>query len=283
MSKPDSTGDSLESILASIRKSLSEQSTDVLEEGAVAPADADPEAKSASPRKDGLTQRLAGTAADAPGATAPLAEKGDPPERDLSGPVAEATPAAASPPGEPSPPPAATSAATTRKDPLWFLSRRGEAAATEDGQRKPADATQAVAAAAASKPPQAEAKAAGAGIVRGPLPPFFGSSAEAAKVEVMQPGVGVMLPPVREATRVPAGSEEKSARNGKANGLFGHAAPDKLDPERDNPHVHALEVMVSDLLRPMLRRWLDENMPRLVSAALKDEAARMSERDAKKP
>jgi cell pole-organizing protein PopZ len=25
------------------------------------------------------------------------------------------------------------------------------------------------------------------------------------------------------------------------------------------------------MLRPMLRQWLDENMPRMVSAALKDE------------
>ena len=52
---------------------------------------------------------------------------------------------------------------------------------------------------------------------------------------------------------------------------------------RDEPQIQALEAMVAELLRPMLRRWLDENMPRLVSAALKEEAERMSERDAKKP
>jgi cell pole-organizing protein PopZ len=32
-----------------------------------------------------------------------------------------------------------------------------------------------------------------------------------------------------------------------------------------------LEDSVKDMLRPMLRQWLDENMPRMVSAALKDE------------
>jgi cell pole-organizing protein PopZ len=32
----------------------------------------------------------------------------------------------------------------------------------------------------------------------------------------------------------------------------------------------------------MLRRWLDENMPRLVSAALRAEAALLSERDSSK-
>jgi cell pole-organizing protein PopZ len=48
------------------------------------------------------------------------------------------------------------------------------------------------------------------------------------------------------------------------------------------PQSHALEVMVAELLRPMLRRWLDENMPRLVSAALKAELALMAERESKK-
>jgi hypothetical protein len=47
--------------------------------------------------------------------------------------------------------------------------------------------------------------------------------------------------------------------------------------------VHALEAMVAELLRPMLQRWLEENMPRLVSAALRDEAVRMAARDSKKP
>jgi len=33
----------------------------------------------------------------------------------------------------------------------------------------------------------------------------------------------------------------------------------------------SLEDSVKDMLRPMLRQWLDENMPRMVTAALKDE------------
>ena len=48
-----------------------------------------------------------------------------------------------------------------------------------------------------------------------------------------------------------------------------------------NPQIQALEAMVAELLRPMLRRWLDENMPRLVSAALQAEL--MARRDPKKP
>jgi uncharacterized protein len=56
-------------------------------------------------------------------------------------------------------------------------------------------------------------------------------------------------------------------------------APEPLvEPERPTAranggaHGHkTLEDSVKDMLRPMLRQWLDENMPRMVSAALKDE------------
>ena len=42
---------------------------------------------------------------------------------------------------------------------------------------------------------------------------------------------------------------------------------------------HALESMVLELLKPMMRQWLDQNMPRLVAAALKDEADRAAAGD----
>ena len=60
-------------------------------------------------------------------------------------------------------------------------------------------------------------------------------------------------------------------------------APEPLvEPERPaartNGEAHGvdashktLEDSVKDMLRPMLRQWLDENMPRMVTAALKDE------------
>jgi len=287
MSKPDSTGESLESILASIRSSLSEQSTDLLEEETAAPDAASKDAKPGAPRKDGLAQRLA--AADAP-----QVGEAKPGKQDLAGSAEEP------PPSTQSPAPSDSTPAKSRKDPLWFLS--GPSA--KEGERH-AVADAAVSASPGGKAPIAESSASRAEVVRGPLPPFFGSSAEAAKVEVVpaqpvSPGVGVMLPPVaqpvkasygqsrdselaREALWPPAGTGGGAAdglRNGKANSLFGHAA---ADGKTDTPHIHALEVMVSELLRPMLQRWLDENMPRLVSAALENEAARMSERDSKKP
>jgi cell pole-organizing protein PopZ len=40
-----------------------------------------------------------------------------------------------------------------------------------------------------------------------------------------------------------------------------------------------LEDSVKDMLRPMLRQWLDENMPRMVTAALKDELGAGSSRN----
>ena len=61
------------------------------------------------------------------------------------------------------------------------------------------------------------------------------------------------------------------------------SAPEPLvEPERPaartNGGAHGqdashktLEDSVKDMLRPMLRQWLDENMPRMVTAALKDE------------
>lgn len=39
------------------------------------------------------------------------------------------------------------------------------------------------------------------------------------------------------------------------------------------PGGHTMDDAVSELLRPLLRQWLDENMPRIVEAALKGENA----------
>jgi hypothetical protein len=81
--------------------------------------------------------------------------------------------------------------------------------------------------------------------------------------------------------------------NGSAGSVLGYAADARSGSggaSGSAPHhqagepaqSQALEAMVAELLRPMLRRWLDENMPRLVSAALKQELALMSERETKK-
>ncbi len=51
----------------------------------------------------------------------------------------------------------------------------------------------------------------------------------------------------------------------RANGGW-RTAPPSLDAAHKT-----LEDSVKDMLRPMLRQWLDENMPRVLTAALKDE------------
>jgi uncharacterized protein len=277
MSRSEATSESLESILASIRRSLSEQSTDILDEEAAAlPAEEPSGAAAEMLRRDGLAQPLAdrdsAVAAPRPPveAAAPVVPQ-----------VSERIEAQA---GAPAP-----AVMQALADPLWFLGGRG--------QVKPA-----------TPAATADAKAPGpakAGVVRGPLPPFFGSSAEAQKTEVVlvqppAPSPGVLLPPVPPPAKAvvhehgngldtaaplpppapsPIGAEP--LRNGRANALF--AADGKPAPGGDTPHVNTLEAMVAEMLRPMLQRWLDENMPRLISAALKDEVSRLSARDPKKP
>jgi cell pole-organizing protein PopZ len=344
MSKADPTGESLESILASIRRSLAEQSTDILNEDAGTAPEAGYEPQPMMPGEDDDMPRLFG------GAGAGAADAA--PRNALSGPVLEdppppapagAAPPHLSPPGhaemhapvetparpaEEPPPPAGVSFAAAPapaqgpKDALWFLGR-GDAAAERNGVQVPQPPTPAQTAAEA-KPIRTE-------IVRGPLPPFFGSSAEAAKVEVAPvpdisiPSVMPPFPPppaarglagdplpgpvTNPATNPTPGAATAThslpglragavARddlpNGKAASFLGQPATDGRATATDgrgaaaggpaqSQGLQGLEAMVAELLRPMLRRWLDENMPRLVSAALKAEAELMARRDPKKP
>src|SRR5262245_47288520 len=144
MSKPESTGESLESILASIRRSLSEQSTDVLEpdlaeEEAAAPAaelDAD---LLELPQRDGFARRVADSAADAPQVADALPAAPQPSPQ-----VVEPQPSVA-------PPAPVPAAAPAQSDGLWFLSGRGQASAGD-------------------RPAAAVPEPAKAGVVRGPLP-----------------------------------------------------------------------------------------------------------------
>ena len=302
MSKPDPAGGSLENILASIRQSLSEQSTEALGEPAAAPVEQDKNAR--PPRKQGLTQRLAGTTAEA-GVGQPSDDLSD---------LLDDTPVNATPPREAAPAPdaagpaAATAAASGEKDPLWFLTRRDESA-TEAGSPPAGAAIEPPPVAAA--PPPAEPKLTRPEVLRASMPPFFGSSTEAAKPPAApvepapQPAAGpqVTRPQssapaaqtsadagmAREVSLLAAAAEAAAARPPQAAPqpvLNGKAAPAAAAPSpsatlaSDMAHNRALEVMVLDLLKPMLRQWLDENMPRMVAEALGEEVQRA--RDAKK-
>jgi cell pole-organizing protein PopZ len=51
------------------------------------------------------------------------------------------------------------------------------------------------------------------------------------------------------------------------NGGSGHKSPDYESPMS----AKTLEDSVKEMLRPMLRQWLDENLPRVLDAALREE------------
>jgi cell pole-organizing protein PopZ len=295
MSKPDPAGGSLENILASIRKSLSEQSTDALSESAAAPVDQD---KHARPSRR-LTQRLAGTTADA------MAPHGAQAGEDISdlleqgqGPSIAAARAASAPTvsEEPAPP-----AAPGENDPLWFLTRRDEPA--EAGELPPIGVAPISADGGVAAPPATEATLTRPEVLRASMPPFFGSSTESA----VQPASGLQATQgaapaaqagadaamAREVSLLAAAAEAAATRPLQApppqpalNGKGPAAAVPSPDTALtgDTPLTRALEVMVLDLLKPMLRQWLDVNMPRLVAEALEEEVrrTRAAKGDAKK-
>lgn len=288
MSKPDAVSGSLESILASIRKSLSEQSTDALSETSTAPANDDRDMR---PARKGLAQRLAGAAAkpspnDALHANDDLSDLLEPPASD---PVPAPSPAPAAAPD----PAAAAAEEPGAKDPLWFLTRRRDEPTPEAQSPPLAEAPE-----PSSQPPAAEPKLTRPEVLRASMPPFFGSSAEAAKPA---PTPGDAPPATPAAPAAPVARTEADASIAREVSLLAEAAeaaaarPAQIPPQPalngtgspvsaapapeagtagDTPHTNALEVMVLELLRPMLRQWLDENMPRLVAEALSEEVQR---------
>jgi uncharacterized protein len=294
MSKPDPAGGSLEAILASIRKSLAEQSG----EAAAEPRQSsEPEGDAKPARRHGLTERLAGASSSAPEPPHNSDDLSDLLENSGDSPLS-AVPTNASPSQAASPAP---------EDPLWFLSRREEP--------KPAGSQSLLGLdrdASAAPPPAApvsEPSLTRPEVLRASMPPFFGSSestvtppaAEAPAASSGQPvrsapsnaaAAPAAAPPTapaieREVSLVAAAAERAaghpvssgvSGLNGATGGAKVNAAPGDAASNR------ALEAVVLELLKPMLRQWLDENMPRLVAQAISDEAVRARLPDgAKKP
>jgi cell pole-organizing protein PopZ len=103
--------------------------------------------------------------------------------------------------------------------------------------------------------------------------------ARAPAAEPARPSVAQESAP-RPPVAAGSGAASESAPVGRANAPLAQPAADgPAAPAGGQTQLQGLEGMVAELLRPMLRRWLDENMPRLVSAALKAEAELMSKRD----
>jgi hypothetical protein len=334
MNKLDATGESLESILASIRRSLAEQSTDVLADDSAPPPVSLEAPEAGMPDDEAPPRFLSNGGVDVP-RPLEVPTRNEPTFAALEDPPPPAPLSTALPRLENDPPPPAPAAVAAppqpqegSQDPLWFLTRPG---ATDKKNGVPAPMPGAASAqpapAGVAQPPAAAPKPALKEIVRGPLPPFFGSSPEAAKVEVapappmptppmpMPLAGGAVIPPPPAAilrpsegapprggvhdspprasaepvgfagpVRAAGGTMREGTPGTKAHSVpVQQAADGAAPPAAGASQLQGLEGMVAELLRPMLRRWLDENMPRLVSAALKAEAENPSRRDAKKP
>jgi cell pole-organizing protein PopZ len=123
---------------------------------------------------------------------------------------------------------------------------------------------------AGPSPVQGEARAPGTGAVQQAAPRAAGTAAIAPASDAMVHEVSMVAAAAEAAAARPSPAGHSPSLNGGAPGLFEASAP----AAGEAAHNRALEVMVLDLLKPMLRQWLDENMPRLVAEALAEEVQR---------
>ena len=84
------------------------------------------------------------------------------------------------------------------------------------------------------------------------------------------------------AAAMPTAASPTAASNDKPNPASVEPPRVQVDataPAGMAPGTRALDAMVVEMLQPMLRQWLDQNMPRLVAAALKEQAERLNTAD----
>jgi cell pole-organizing protein PopZ len=62
----------------------------------------------------------------------------------------------------------------------------------------------------------------------------------------------------------------RAVRSNGSHQAYGAEMPRSAEPVFEGA-PKTLEDSIKDMLRPMLRQWLDENMARVLTAALKDE------------
>ena len=86
--------------------------------------------------------------------------------------------------------------------------------------------------------------------------------------------------PDRDGSKVAIAIEAAATTVPEGDGVPVAAAGDDLG--RPDPAGRSLEAAVTDLLRPMLREWLDENLPRLVEKALQAELVDRTDKDRNK-
>jgi cell pole-organizing protein PopZ len=112
--------------------------------------------------------------------------------------------------------------------------------------------------------------------------------AKAAKREPYRPTYEQVRLPVREQTAVPApeqvhASDRHRGRGAAAQGLVSPATSAAVDSAFNTlaqtvlvQNGRTLEDLVREMLRPMLKTWLDDNLPSLVERLVRAEIERVS-------
>jgi uncharacterized protein len=324
MNKPEpKPTQSLEEILASIRRALAEEEVQGEADGSasVEPAQAVDQRQSTPAKSDSLPGQLAvalnGSSSGETFADDDLADLLAPVP---SKPVPSKEPSAAVEGEAPSAP-----AGGEQKDPLWFLARQ-PGPASEPAQPVPDEETLKPPQEQSTATPREEEEAALTRLetLRSSLPPLFGGgegpAAEAEPVKAAQPApvpkpakVAEAAPPEKakdEKPEVNAPPPEKvPAPQAAPPGPAAAAAtptpaggvPHPPDPAakpavetmaatleesrrrtlKESPpavaaQARALEGMIGQLLEPVIRNWLETNLPRLVEKVVREEVARVT-------
>ncbi len=106
--------------------------------------------------------------------------------------------------------------------------------------------------------------------------PPFPAAVDAAAAELRAPAAAM------PTAASPTAASPTAASNDKPNPASvepPRVQVDATSPAGMAPGTRALDAMVVEMLQPMLRQWLDQNMPRLVAAALKEQAERLNTAD----
>jgi cell pole-organizing protein PopZ len=315
MNKPETKpAQSLEEILASIRKALAEEEVQGEPESpaSVEPAPVVGERHPAAAKGDALSGQLA-VALNGSGSSEEALADDD--LADLLAPIPAKVPTAAPEKAAEKKEVASEPAGGEPKDPLWFLARQPapkdelpQPAAREEEAPKPARVEETAA-------PREEEEAALTRLeaLRSSLPPLFGSGegapagAEPASIAKPAPAAKPLelrelaapekakdekpevkapppeKPPVAQAT-IPAPEPAAPASAPQP----GPAMPSEAmasalaEPGRSGlkgapalaAQARALEEMIGQLLEPVIRNWLETNLPRLVEKVVREEVAR---------
>jgi cell pole-organizing protein PopZ len=199
-------------------------------------------------------------------------------------------------------------ASAEQSDPLWFLTRPPEDPKATGQAKEQADAAELTRPEVVrakfpplfSPNPEPPAGAASAGAAATPAEKETASNGSGAQlrkeftVKAKSAAENGAAPGSREEPRLPG--EGGSAGQPKADqepkpsepGTVAPSGPSLTSPAPkstapSDPQAKALEQAIAQVLEPLLRRWLENNLPRMVQAAIREEVARTSKGERQAP